>query len=89
MSRMPCGTKAMSPIRSAPTIPIPASVHADGYRQTLDKGSAHFEPSTLAFTSVDVGNTATNVIPGEARAAFNIRFNDLHTADNLDAPDRR
>ena len=49
----------------------------------LDKGSAHFEPSTLAFTTVDVGNPTVNVIPAEARAGFNIRFNDLHTPDSL------
>jgi succinyl-diaminopimelate desuccinylase len=49
----------------------------------LDKGNGHFDPSTLAFTGMDVGNDTTNVIPGEARAAFNIRFNDRHTADSL------
>jgi succinyl-diaminopimelate desuccinylase len=49
----------------------------------LDTGSDHFEPSTLSFTSVDVGNATTNVIPGEARAAFNIRFNDLHAPELL------
>lgn len=49
----------------------------------LDKGTEHFDPSTLAFTTVDVGNPATNVIPGEARAGFNIRFNDRHTPDSL------
>lgn len=49
----------------------------------LDSGTAHFEPSTLAFTSIDVGNDATNVIPAEAAARFNIRFNDLHTPDTL------
>ena len=49
----------------------------------LDKGSAHFEPSTLAFTTVDVGNPTVNVIPAEARAGFNLRFNDLHTPDSL------
>lgn len=49
----------------------------------LDDGTAYFDPSTLAFTSVDVGNPATNVIPAEARAAFNIRFNDLHTSASL------
>jgi len=52
-----------------------------GYR--LDKGNAHFDPSTLAFTTMDVGNAATNVIPGGAYAAFNIRFNDAHTPDSL------
>ena len=49
----------------------------------LDKGTEYFDPSTLAFTSFDVGNPATNVIPAEARAAFNVRFNDLHTPDSL------
>ena len=49
----------------------------------LDKGTEHFDASTLAFTTVDVGNPATNVIPGEARAGFNIRFNDRHTPDSL------
>ena len=49
----------------------------------LDKGNDHFDPSTLAFTSMDVGNDTTNVIPGEARAAFNIRFNNKHTPDSL------
>jgi succinyl-diaminopimelate desuccinylase len=49
----------------------------------LDEGSEHFDPSTLCFTTFDVGNPATNVIPGEARARFNIRFNDLHTPESL------
>jgi len=51
--------------------------------EKLDKGNDHFDPSTLAFTTVDVGNPAANVIPAEARAAFNIRFNDQHTPDSL------
>jgi succinyl-diaminopimelate desuccinylase len=49
----------------------------------LDDGSAHFDPSTLSFTTIDVGNPTTNVIPGEARARLNIRFNDLHTPASL------
>lgn len=49
----------------------------------LDKGNAHFDPSTLAFTTMDVGNAAANVIPAGAYAAFNIRFNDMHTPDSL------
>ena len=51
--------------------------------EPLDHGSAQFEPSNLEFTSVDVGNSATNVIPGQARAKFNIRYNDLHTQASL------
>jgi succinyl-diaminopimelate desuccinylase len=52
--------------------------------EPLDHGSPHFQPSTLALTTVDVGNPATNVIPGEARAGLNIRFNDLHSGASLE-----
>jgi succinyl-diaminopimelate desuccinylase len=51
--------------------------------EPLDQGSAQFQASNFEFTSVDVGNTASNVIPGQARAKFNIRFNDLHTQQSL------
>src|SRR6202041_2630183 len=51
--------------------------------EPLDHGSAQFQASNLEFTSIDVGNTASNVIPGQARAKFNIRFNDLHTQASL------
>ncbi|MSO80871.1 MAG: succinyl-diaminopimelate desuccinylase [Alphaproteobacteria bacterium] len=49
----------------------------------LDFGTAHFQPTTLQVSTVDVGNPAGNVIPAEARAAFNIRFNDLHSSASL------
>ena len=49
----------------------------------LDEGSEHFSPSHLEFTSVDVGNTTVNLIPGEARARFNIRYNDRHSQTAL------
>ncbi len=51
----------------------------------LDQGNADFEPSNLEVTSVDVGNPAANVIPGEVRVAFNVRFNDLWTPESLQA----
>lgn len=51
----------------------------------LDAGSAHFEPSTLAITTIDVGNPAANVIPAEGRATVNVRFNDLHTGAGVAA----
>jgi len=51
--------------------------------EPLDQGSAHFEPSNLEFTSVDVGNPVVNLIPGEAHARFNIRFNDCHNQASL------
>src|SRR5579871_2430107 len=51
--------------------------------EPLDRGSAQFQPSNLEFTSVDVGNPTSNVIPGQAHARFNIRFNDRHTQASL------
>jgi len=51
----------------------------------LDDGTEHFQPSNLEITQVSVDNEATNVIPAEAKARFNIRFNDLHTPDALEA----
>ncbi len=49
----------------------------------LDEGNAHFDASTLATVTFDTGNPATNVIPAEARATVNIRFNDEHSGQGL------
>jgi succinyl-diaminopimelate desuccinylase len=49
----------------------------------LDHGSARFDASNLEFTSIDIGNPVVNLIPGEARARFNIRFNDRHSQTSL------
>ena len=68
---------ADNPVRRIVT--IMAAVMAE----PLDAGSTHFDPSNLEFTSVDVGNKTVNVIPAEARARFNIRFNDHHTQSSL------
>ncbi|HKN28309.1 MAG TPA: succinyl-diaminopimelate desuccinylase [Roseiarcus sp.] len=51
----------------------------------LDEGDADFEPSNLEVVSVDVGNPAANVIPGEVGLVFNVRFNDLWTPETLKA----
>jgi len=51
----------------------------------LDEGTAHFEPSHLGVTVISVPNTATNVIPGEARARFNVRYNDNYSRPKLEA----
>jgi succinyl-diaminopimelate desuccinylase len=51
----------------------------------LDAGNAWFQPSSLQFTSIDVGNPVTNVIPAEASAMLNIRFNSDHTGAALSA----
>ncbi|WP_170419983.1 succinyl-diaminopimelate desuccinylase [Ruegeria arenilitoris] len=49
----------------------------------LDRGTDHFDASTLAVVTMDTGNAATNVIPAQCRGAVNIRFNDLHTGASL------
>ena len=68
--------RADNPIRGL--VPLIAALQAP-----LDRGSDHFDPSNLEFTSVDVGNPTVNLIPGEARARFNIRYNDLHSQTAL------
>jgi len=51
----------------------------------LDDGTKEFQPSSAMITSIDVNNDASNVIPGEVKAKFNIRFNTLHSIDSLTA----
>ncbi len=50
----------------------------------LDEGNADFQPTTVVFSTFDVGNPAPNVIPREARATCNIRFNNEHTSASLE-----
>ncbi|MGH6889442.1 MAG: succinyl-diaminopimelate desuccinylase [Rhizomicrobium sp.] len=71
------------PHKAINPIPILAELVSRMTREPLDKGTPHFEPSTLAFTTFDVGNPASNVSPALARASANIRFNDLHSPDGL------
>ena len=51
--------------------------------QPLDTGTAHFDASTIAITTIDTGNLANNVIPASCRATVNIRFNDSHSGASL------
>jgi succinyl-diaminopimelate desuccinylase len=55
------------------------------YDAPLDYGTAHFSPSNIEVTTIDVGNPTTNIIPALAEARFNVRFNDKHKADALKA----
>ena len=71
--------RADNPIRGI--VKLIAAVNAE----PLDAGTAHFQPSNLEFTSVDVGNETVNLIPGQVRARFNIRYNDCHTNASLRA----
>jgi succinyl-diaminopimelate desuccinylase len=73
------------PHRASNPVPDIAALIVALSSEPLDHGSAHFQASNLEFTSVDVGNTASNVIPGQARARFNIRFNDHHSQETLRA----
>ena len=72
------------PQRALNPIPILATLASELAGEPLDGGTEHFEPSTLVFTSFDVGNTAGNVSPAVAQARCNIRFNDLHTSHQLE-----
>jgi len=71
------------PHRAANPLPVLVRLLDRLARHELDQGTDHFDPSTLALTTVDVGNDATNVIPATARAGLNIRFNDLHSGASL------
>ncbi len=66
-------------------VPVMARLMDRLSTHVLDTGTDHFDPSNFAVTSIDTGNTATNVIPADCTAMANIRFNDAHNADDLTA----
>lgn len=74
---------AAYPERASNPVPVIARIAAalDGY--AFDDGSAHFDPTNLEVTSIDVGNLATNVIPSDAKLTFNVRFNDHWNETNI------
>lgn len=70
---------AENPIHKlAPIIASLASEH-------LDSGTDHFQPSSIQVTVISVPNTAVNVIPAEARARFNVRYNDNWSRTTIEA----
>jgi succinyl-diaminopimelate desuccinylase len=71
------------PHRAANPVPVLLRLLLRLQERALDKGYPEFQPSNLEITRIDVPNTATNVIPGVARAMLNIRFNPHHTGDAL------
>ena len=71
------------PDRAANPVPVLARLVARLADHRLDKGYEAFQPSNLELTTLDVGNTATNLIPAEARGRLNIRFNPNHTGESL------
>jgi succinyl-diaminopimelate desuccinylase len=73
------------PHRAANPIPVLVDILSRLQSRVLDEGYGGFQPSNLEVTTVDVGNTATNVIPASARARINIRFNPAHQGKDLAA----
>lgn len=73
------------PHRAANPIPVLVDILARLQGRVLDEGYTGFQPSNLEVTTIDVGNTATNVIPATARARVNIRFNPGHEGAELAA----
>jgi len=73
------------PHRAKNPVPALARLMARLDAHELDEGTAHFDASTLAVTTIDTGNPANNVIPAESRATVNIRFNDTHSSSGLGA----
>lgn len=71
------------PDRAINPVPALMAVLTTLTARRLDDGNDHFQPSNLEVTSVDVDNPAHNVIPGEARAKFNIRFNTEQDGETL------
>jgi succinyl-diaminopimelate desuccinylase len=73
------------PHRAANPIPVMVDILSRLQSRVLDDGYTGFQPSNLEVTTVDVGNTATNVIPASAKARINIRFNPAHQGKDLQA----
>jgi succinyl-diaminopimelate desuccinylase len=73
------------PHRAANPLPVLVRLLARLQDRVLDDGFEAFQPSNLEITTIDVGNPATNVIPGKAAARLNIRFNPNHTGAALAA----
>jgi succinyl-diaminopimelate desuccinylase len=71
------------PEKSANPMPVLLDALAKLRAMKLDNGSPGFQPSNLEVTTIDVGNVAHNVIPAQAMAKFNIRFNPNHRGDDL------
>ena len=73
------------PHRAANPIPVLIDLLARLQNHVLDEGYTGFQPSNLEVTTVDVANAATNVIPAQAKARLNIRFNPAHKGAELAA----
>jgi succinyl-diaminopimelate desuccinylase len=79
------GTQGHSAYPQLADNPMPRMVEILSKLQAeiLDEGTEHFDPSNLEITTIDTGNMATNILPAQVSAGFNIRFNDNHTCKSL------
>jgi len=73
------------PQRALNPLPVLVDLLAALKSRVLDEGYDQFQPSNLEITTIDTGNTATNIIPQDVRARINIRFNPAHTGTALKA----
>ena len=71
------------PAKALNPLPYAARLVEKVSNYKLDAGTKHFDPSTLAVTSIDTGNNANNVIPSECRIMMNVRFNEEHSSSSL------
>lgn len=78
------GHVAYPKLAANPVTPLVETL-ADLKARVLDEGAPGFDPSNLEITSIDVGNPTTNIIPGQAQARLNIRFNTAHKGEDLQA----
>ena len=73
------------PQRALNPLPVLVDLLAALKGRVLDDGYTDFQPSNLEITTIDTGNTTTNIIPQDARARINIRFNPAHKGADLKA----
>jgi succinyl-diaminopimelate desuccinylase len=73
------------PQRALNPLPVLVDLLAALKGRVLDDGYADFQPSNLEITTIDTGNATSNIIPQDARARINIRFNPAHTGAALKA----
>lgn len=64
-------------------IPILANIIEALSDKSFDNGNIFFQPSNLEFTNVVVGNIAENIVPQSAKGQCNVRFGNMHTAEDI------
>jgi len=80
-----CGTQGhvAYPNQAKNPAPVMAKILNQIENTKLDTGTKNFQPSNLEIVKINIENNADNVIPAEAKATFNIRFNNRHSSNSL------